>query len=102
MKVKAELLNVIFYNNKKDSSPRTWIRYRLLDPKYKVNTDKMLGFSILDEYIRGQDLKEILNENCFGVECDIEFKEIPLESNPLNTVRKMTSIRVGSNVINLV
>ena len=98
MKVNAEIINVVYYTSKKTNKASTWIRYRLLDPKCISNTDKLCGYSILDEYISNQDIKDSFKPEYCGVQCEIEYTNDL--ANPLGR-KRIKSIKVGNDVVSV-
>lgn len=101
MKLQVELLSCLAYKDKKDGSPKTRLGYRMLEEKYRNNTQTLKGFSELSYYINGHELFNAIKPEYFGVQAIIETTEEPSVTNPLKNVIKLKSIKVGDNVISV-
>ena len=99
--IKAELLSCLAYTDKKTNQPKTRLGYRLLDLKYRQDTNNLKGFSELSTYVDGHTLFNNMKPDYFGVQAEIELEERPSSSNPLRNVQVIKSIKVGENVISV-
>lgn len=100
-KIQAELLSCLAYTDKKTNQPKTRLGYRLLESKYRQDTNNLKGFSELSTYVDGHVLFNNMKPEYFGVQAEIEIEERPSSSNPLRNVQVIKSIKVGENVISV-
>lgn len=99
--IKAELLSCLAYTDKKSNQPKTRLGYRLLDLKYRQDTNNLKGYSELSTYVDGHNLFNNMKPEYFGVQAEIEIEEQPSKSNPLRSVQVIKNIKVGENVISV-
>lgn len=101
MKLQVELISCLAYKDKKTNEAKTRIGYRLIDPKYRQNTNRLKGYSELSSYITGHDVFNRMKPEFFGVAAELEGDEEVSPTNPTRKILILKSVKIGNDTISL-
>lgn len=102
MELKITLTSCLVYQDKITSQDKTRLGYIVADTSFRQNTDKFKGYPDLSIFYDGTEVFNKLPVEWFGVTLLATIENKPNPRNPLRENKVIKSLKLGSNVINLV
>lgn len=102
MELKITLTSCLVYQDKTTNQDKTRVGYIVADTSFRQDSEKFKGFPDLSIFYDGTEVFNKLPVDWFGLPVVATIESKPNPRNPLRETKVIKTLKLGSNVINLV